>query len=46
MAVANAAGFEFIECFGDLDETVRFDSENAQNMVVCFRKNGERENEE
>jgi SAM-dependent methyltransferase len=46
MAVANAAGFEFIECFGDLDETVRFDSESAQNMVVCFRKNGERENEE
>ena len=38
MAVANAAGFEFIECFGDLDETVRFDSENAQNMVVCFSK--------
>ena len=38
MAVANAAGFEFIECFGDLDETVRFDSENAQNMVVCFLK--------
>ena len=46
MAVANAAGFEFIECFGDLDETVRFDSENAQNMVVCFRKKEERENEE
>ena len=46
MAVARAVGFEFIDCFGDLDETVRFDSENAQNMVVAFRKKEEQENEE
>ena len=37
-AVASAVGFRLIDSFGDLDVNVRFDCENAQNMVVAFRK--------
>ena len=38
IAVASAVGFRLIDSFGDLDVNVRFDCENAQNMVVAFRK--------
>jgi hypothetical protein len=40
IAVARSVGFRFIQSFGDLDDDVKFDSENAQNMVAAFRKEG------
>ena len=40
IAVASSVGFRFIQSFGDLDDDVKFDSENAQNMVAAFRKEG------